>query len=504
MARLLPILLVLGLLGGTAAAFAITEGLKLEKSPIGSTHVDKLFSPVCNCKKDVAEVSVQAAEREHDDGDGDHAGRRAGGHDCEPLLPPWDDPSGSPGTGATRQGLSCRTGCTSSGSTCATRRSRCRTRSRSTRHRRRSRSSAWLPASSRPTTTGAREYVTISFSVSATARPLLYVGRRQVGRGRLARSAGSIHWYGGVHGETYPPGVYQLSLARRRSRREHLAADERRPRRDPVLDARAEGRPRARRQALRASGRERRQERPVASARQVRAGAAGDAAAPRSEEAGSVQALRHLQRPLAGRARGRLEVTAELARAGGPIGCAGLALLLLATRRDLRLAGLGLLTLGALFLLAYLAPTGHRPLLAAAGVLGLVAAAGGAWLFLRWPWLVPLAALACVPARIPVKLGTESANLLIPLYAVVVAAGLALAWRLVRGDERSARARAARLAAGRVRRLERPVARLERGPAPGRDHAPVLLPARSACSRSCSRACPGAGAGSRACTGCSG
>ena len=46
MARLLPILLVLGLLGGTAAAFAITEGLKLEKSPIGSTHVDKLFSPV--------------------------------------------------------------------------------------------------------------------------------------------------------------------------------------------------------------------------------------------------------------------------------------------------------------------------------------------------------------------------------------------------------------------------------------------------------------------------
>ena len=130
-------------------------------------------------------------------------------------------------------------------------------------------------------------------------------------------------------------------------------------------------------------------------------------------------------------------MTAELARAGGPIGCAGLALLLLATRRDLRLAGLGLLALGALFLLAYLAPTGHRPLLAAAGVLGLVAAAGGAWLFLRWPWLVPLAALACVPARIPVKLGTESANLLIPLYAVVVAAGLALAWRLVRGDERN-------------------------------------------------------------------
>jgi O-antigen ligase len=129
-------------------------------------------------------------------------------------------------------------------------------------------------------------------------------------------------------------------------------------------------------------------------------------------------------------------VTAELARAGGPIGCAGLALILVATRRDLRLLGLGLLTLGAILLLAYLAPTGHRPLLAAAGMVGLAAAVGGAWLFLRWPWLVPLAALACVPARIPVELGSESANLLIPLYWVVVAAGLAFTYQLVRGDDR--------------------------------------------------------------------
>jgi len=39
-------------------------------------------------------------------------------------------------------------------------------------------------------------------------------------------------------------------------------------------------------------------------------------------------------------------VTAELARAGGPIGCAGLALLLLATRRDLRMVGLGAASAG--------------------------------------------------------------------------------------------------------------------------------------------------------------
>lgn len=38
-------MLVVALLAGTAAAFAVTEGLKLEKSPILDTQVAKLFSP---------------------------------------------------------------------------------------------------------------------------------------------------------------------------------------------------------------------------------------------------------------------------------------------------------------------------------------------------------------------------------------------------------------------------------------------------------------------------
>jgi hypothetical protein len=48
-ARLAPTALVLALLAATAAAFAVTEGLKLEPSPIRSTQVDKVFSPVCRC-----------------------------------------------------------------------------------------------------------------------------------------------------------------------------------------------------------------------------------------------------------------------------------------------------------------------------------------------------------------------------------------------------------------------------------------------------------------------
>src|SRR5204862_247231 len=82
----------------------------------------------------------------------------------------------------------------------------------------------------------------------------------------------------------------------------------------------------------------------------------------------------------------------------------------------------------------YLAPAGHRPLLAAGAVAGIVAALVGAWLLLRWPWLLALAALACVPARFTVKVGGTNANLLVPMYGVVAAAAVAVAWQLWRRD----------------------------------------------------------------------
>ena len=45
MARVLPTVVVLALLGCTAAAFAVTERLKLEQSPIFATHVSKVVAP---------------------------------------------------------------------------------------------------------------------------------------------------------------------------------------------------------------------------------------------------------------------------------------------------------------------------------------------------------------------------------------------------------------------------------------------------------------------------
>jgi hypothetical protein len=55
--RLPQTLIVLGLLAATAGAFAVTERLKLERSPITGTRVDRVFSPVCECARDVAVIS---------------------------------------------------------------------------------------------------------------------------------------------------------------------------------------------------------------------------------------------------------------------------------------------------------------------------------------------------------------------------------------------------------------------------------------------------------------
>ena len=118
---------------------------------------------------------------------------------------------------------------------------------------------------------------------------------------------------------------------------------------------------------------------------------------------------------------------AELARAGGAVGALGLALLVVGRGPWWRLGGLAAWALGCGALALWLAPSGHHRAYAAAGVVGVVAAVLLALLFLRVPWLVAVAVLACAPARIPVSIGSTKANLLLPMYLVVVAAALALA-----------------------------------------------------------------------------
>ena len=64
MQRLLSTALLLGLLLATAAAFAVTEELKLQKVPIAGTRVSKTFSPLCGCARRVANIRVKLRHRD--------------------------------------------------------------------------------------------------------------------------------------------------------------------------------------------------------------------------------------------------------------------------------------------------------------------------------------------------------------------------------------------------------------------------------------------------------
>jgi O-antigen ligase len=131
-------------------------------------------------------------------------------------------------------------------------------------------------------------------------------------------------------------------------------------------------------------------------------------------------------------------MTVELLARGGAVAAAGgLALLLLARPSLVRLGGLGLWAFGLALMVPLLLPDGQGRVVAAGALLLVVTAPALAYLFRRAPWALPVLGLAAVPARVPVDVGDESANLLLPLYLVVAGAALALAWSLWRDEARS-------------------------------------------------------------------
>jgi hypothetical protein len=140
--------------------------------------------------------------------------------------------------------------------------------------------------------------------------------------------------------------------------------------------------------------------------------------------------------------------TAQIAAVGGALGSA---LVLLARGRGALLAGLVLLALAeAGMALAFSTGGGVHsltsPAALAAGAAGVAVLCGAAWVLVRWPALVPLAVLVAAPLRPPIEFDRSSSVLisiaqdgrlgrLLPLYFVLAAAGLALAYRALRGEE---------------------------------------------------------------------
>ena len=217
MARIASTVLVVALLAATAAAFALTEGLKLQPSPIaGPVTVTKVFSPVCRCETDEATIGFRL--READvldvqvvDGSGTvvatvarGVARRAavvsfawdGRDDAGRVLPEGDY--------------------------------------RPRVHLREERETVTLPNPIRidvtppviesvavaprvfsPDGDGRADRVRVAYRLSEDARGLLFVnGKRRV-LTKFARSEGVLDWYGTVNGIALPAGRYRLVVGAR-------------------------------------------------------------------------------------------------------------------------------------------------------------------------------------------------------------------------------------------------------------------------------------------------
>ena len=129
-----------------------------------------------------------------------------------------------------------------------------------------------------------------------------------------------------------------------------------------------------------------------------------------------------------------MSVAAQVAAVVGSVGLGGL---YLGTTRVARSAGLVAWAAGLGVLGLYLLPDLSRSRLAAAAVGGLVVSVVVAVLLRRWPYFLAFATLACIPLRLPVDIGSDEVNLLLPLYAVIGGLALSLGWALLRGDERT-------------------------------------------------------------------
>src|SRR5918999_2766922 len=142
---------------------------------------------------------------------------------------------------------------------------------------------------------------------------------------------------------------------------------------------------------------------------------------------------------------------AGLAELAGVVGAGGATVAILAGRRWILLAGFALIAVAEALLAVSMAGTDVidkvlSPAGLAAAVGGAALVAGAAAVFVRWPWLTITALVVAAPFRLPFDFDrdhrfffaiAEGGRLgrLIPLYAVLTAAGAAFAYRALRSNE---------------------------------------------------------------------
>lgn len=213
MTRLPKLLVVLVLLGATAAAFAVTERLKLERSPITGTDVDRVFSPVCECARDIAVISFVLRRAETLTVDL----LDANGDSVRTLVRDRDEPRG-------------RVAFTWDGRDDADRiveEGRYRPRVQLEDHGRtislpnlirvdmtppRISLRSVLPRVFSPDGDGQRDRITARYVIDEPARAMMLVNGRRVVLRKFRSTEGRLDWRGRINGRTARPGVYEIRL----------------------------------------------------------------------------------------------------------------------------------------------------------------------------------------------------------------------------------------------------------------------------------------------------
>ena len=217
MQRVLTTVTLLGLLVASAAAFAITEHLKLIRSPIYGTEVTnrdgvptKLFSPVCHCPNRAVRFTIRLRHHDHvtvtivDASDrrvatiasDESLGARAPQHfvwdgrtaDRAPapdgVYHPWVQLHGRHTYRFTNNIIL------------------------------QTKPPRVLSASVRKSTlfAGPGRTVAIPYSFSEPAHAVVYLGKRQIILGRSKQQRDKVKWAGTVNGRPLPAGTYVLSI----------------------------------------------------------------------------------------------------------------------------------------------------------------------------------------------------------------------------------------------------------------------------------------------------
>jgi hypothetical protein len=211
--------LIVGLLVGTTVAFAVTQALKLERSPIKRPRVSQALSPTCDCPQAIARLTfllrrADTLDIDIVDEDGQEVRRLEEGthHPAGPVGLRWD--------GRDEQGAVVPDG-----------------DYRLRVHLEDDRRTIVIPNRMRvdtdapriqvvslephlitPDGDGRRDFMVIRARVNEHALPLVLIDGALADRGRwTARGGTSFRWRGTVRGDSLPAGRYELALQARDS-----------------------------------------------------------------------------------------------------------------------------------------------------------------------------------------------------------------------------------------------------------------------------------------------